>query len=254
MHAARDATADRTTEQVPWLPSCPAACKCDSEGYAERKRREQPEGRQGDAASGARADRSERGTSRTQISCIRSADRSERGNAETQIFQKNRSADWSERGTSRTQISLGRSGAAGQDYERRGAEEDAEPQRAHADEQGRGGGDRGRLVRDEVEDRGDGAFGGADAARQEGRRADHAADGERERGLVQQLQGRQRAEAEQDHIQREALAAPRQDPDQHRTGQAWPGEQLAGALIGGLEHGDDARGAWLQPMQKRVYQ
>src|SRR6266511_1946165 len=30
-------------------------------GYAERERREQPEGRPGDATSGARADRSERG-------------------------------------------------------------------------------------------------------------------------------------------------------------------------------------------------
>ncbi len=72
----------------PWMASCPAKRRRGSEGYAKRERREQPEGRPGDATSGARADRSERGTGVTQIFQIVSADRSERGNAETQIFRK----------------------------------------------------------------------------------------------------------------------------------------------------------------------
>ena len=52
----------------PWMPSCPAAPLRGSEGCAERERREQPEGRPGDATSGARADRSERGNAHTQFS------------------------------------------------------------------------------------------------------------------------------------------------------------------------------------------
>ena len=83
---------------------CPAACTRECEGYAERERREQPKGRPGDATSGARADRSERGTAITQIFQIVSADRSERGTAITQIFQIV-SADRSERGTAVTLIS-----------------------------------------------------------------------------------------------------------------------------------------------------
>ncbi len=61
----------------PWLPSYPAAQGRRSEGYAERSRREQPEGRPGDAASGARADWSERGTDlrkvskRSRANCLR---------------------------------------------------------------------------------------------------------------------------------------------------------------------------------------
>src|SRR6266542_3135508 len=70
----------------PWMPSCPAAPLRGSEGCAERERREQPEGRPGDATSGARADWSERGTALTQISKKRrTRKRRTKGNAETQI-------------------------------------------------------------------------------------------------------------------------------------------------------------------------